>query len=290
MRRLILTGRANAQAVRPARRPASPPAWRRHLRRWSAAGLALAMLVGLAAWGLHSGRLQAAGTATLMRLDRTVNAVSADAGLALDNVLVTGRRITEPSDLRAALGVARGMPILAVEPAAARAALERLPWVRRARVSRDLPDLLRVHLVERRPLALWQHRGALRVVAADGRPVPGAAPAKHSDLPLVVGTGAPAATPALLALLATRPALARRVRAAVRVSERRWNLRLDNDVAVQLPAEDPRRAWQFLAAQERRSGLLQRDIQVVDLRLPDRMVLRLAPGARPEPVASGEQT
>lgn len=290
MRRLILAARANAETVRPRRRPAPPPAWPRRLRRWSAAALGLAMLGGLGAWVWHDGRLQALGAEALATLERRIETAGAEAGLALDNVLVTGRRITEPSDLRAALGVVRGMPLLAIEPAEARAALERLPWVRRARVSRDLPNLLRVHLVERRPLARWQHRGAVRVVAADGRPVPGAAPGQHPDLPLVVGPGAPATAPVLLEMLATRPALARRVRAAVRVSQRRWNLRLDNAVTVQLPAADPGRAWRFLAAQERRHSLLQRDIEVVDLRLPERMVLRLSPDARPEPVASGEPT
>ena len=81
----------------------------------------------------------------------------------------------------------------------------------------------------------------------------------------------------LLAMLAREPDLAARVRGAVWVGERRWNLRFDNGVDAKLPADSPEVAWSQLAKLEREQHLLAKDITVIDLRMPDRLVVRLGP-------------
>ena len=80
-------------------------------------------------------------------------------------------------------------------------------------------------------------------------------------------------------MLAVEPDLAPRVRAAVWVGDRRWNLRFDNGVDVKLPADSPQAAWSLLARLEREQRLLARDITIIDMRLPDRLVVRLGPAA-----------
>jgi len=92
-----------------------------------------------------------------------------------------------------------------------------------------------------------------------------------------VGDDAPSKAPTLLAMLASEPALAARVAAAVRVGGRRWNLRFDNGIDAALPEQEPESAWRRLAALERSDDLLERAITRVDMRLPDRLVVRLAP-------------
>src|SRR6266436_3114110 len=79
----------------------------------------------------------------------------------------------------------------------------------------------------------------------------------------------------LLDMLATEPDLASRVSAAIRVGDRRWNLRIDNAIDVLLPGDAAANAWTQLARLERSSAILKRDVQTVDVRLPDRLVLRV---------------
>ena len=78
-------------------------------------------------------------------------------------------------------------------------------------------------------------------------------------------------------MLATEPDLAARVNAAIRVGDRRWDLRIDNAIDVLLPADSPAAAWAQLADLERSSTILERDVQAVDVRLPDRLILRVNP-------------
>jgi cell division protein FtsQ len=94
---------------------------------------------------------------------------------------------------------------------------------------------------------------------------------------MVVGEGAASHAAELLDMLANEPDLAARVTAAIRVGDRRWNLRIDNAIDVLLPADEPARAWAQLARLDRSSALLQRDVQTIDIRLPDRVVLRVSP-------------
>ena len=115
-----------------------------------------------------------------------------------------------------------------------------------------------------------------------GQVVTGQDVAAFKDLPLVVGAGAPAASAELIDALTQRPALQARVVAAVRVGERRWNLRLRGGVDVLLPEEAEPAALDRLMSLQTSVALLDRSIRTVDLRLLDRLVISpTAPGGGP---------
>lgn len=268
--------------VRPRR---ARPATRRG--RWPSSPWAKRGLVALTAALLFSSAalvLLAPGPAAWLgaRRDHVVGMVAratADAGFGLGEVYVRGRRETPADDVLAVLDIELGDPLLFLDLEARRQALEALPWVEHAAIERRLPDVLVVRLAERRPLALWQNAGTITVIDQGGAAIPGVDPDRFGDLLLVVGPDAPGHAAELLAALGAEPELARRVVAAQRVGERRWELRFDNGVAVALPAEGWSEAWRRFATLEREHGLLGRALVRVDLRLPDRVILRLTEAA-----------
>ena len=203
-------------------------------------------------------------------------------GLVVNDVRVEGREPTDRETILTALGAGPGTPILAVSPKRAKEQLEALPWVGSAVVERRLPDTLYVRLVERKPLALWQHSGKIELIDREGAVIPVSHLDRFAKLPLVVGDDAASHAAELLDILATEPDLAARVSAAIRVGDRRWNLRIDNAIDVLLPGDSPASAWAQLANLERSSAILKRDVQVVDVRLPDRLVVRVNPEAPKE--------
>jgi cell division protein FtsQ len=69
------------------------------------------------------------------------------------------------------------------------------------------------------------------------------------------------------------------VAAAVFVAERRWNLRLNSGIDVRLPEDDADVALLRLVSLDREKSLLSRDVTVIDLRLPDRVAVRLSDDA-----------
>jgi cell division protein FtsQ len=202
---------------------------------------------------------------------------TAGLGLRIEEVLIEGRARSDGDEILARLGLTLGHPILAVDPAVARAELETLPWVRRASVERQLPGTLYIRLVEREPMALWQEQGVIRVIDRDGEVISGIEPRRFAHLPLVVGADAPAHAEKLIAVMNSEPELRERVTAAVRVGGRRWNVQIEGHIDVRLPENDTAAAWSQLARIERQQGLLSRDVIVIDLRLPDRLVVRTDP-------------
>jgi cell division protein FtsQ len=204
-------------------------------------------------------------------------ALTATAGLAVADIEVEGRSMTDRTALLHALGAGRGTPILSVNPAEAKARIEALPWVRSAAVARLLPDRLFIRLTERHPLAFWQKNGKLQLIDHDGVVVTDQHLERFPGLIVVVGDDAPKHAAELLDMLVSEPKLAERVVAAVRVGNRRWNLRFDNGIDAQLPEENAAAAWAQLAEIERTSGILGREVEAIDLRLPDRLVIRTVP-------------
>lgn len=266
------------------RRPA--PAWVRPAARGGAAIAVIALA------GLGLVRLEESGWlgARYEALKVGAIAASGNLGLRVADVAVSGRERTSRDELLSALDVRRGDPIIGFDANAARERLEALPWVRSARVERSLPDVIRVDIVERRPLALWQVDKRLQVIDQEGQVIRVADKRPFRALPLIVGPDAANHAPGLLDLLRGEPELARRLTAAIRVAERRWNVRLDDRIEVRLPAQDIAVAWSRLAAMERTRSVLGRDIVAVDLRLPDRLVVQLAPEAKPRTPGPGKST
>ncbi len=265
--------RGRNTAKRP-RRYARKTSARRLWRRTGIGAAVSVVILGLA--GLWYGDWAERGLAAA---GHAVLAATAEAGFKVDDVLVEGRARTKRSAILKALGVARDTPILAFDPHAAKRRLEALPWVRAATVERRLPEAIFVRLVERKPRALWQHQGRLAVIDRGGDVIPGAKPEAFADLPLVVGAGAPGHAADLLAMLDSEPDLKTRVSAAVRVRDRRWNLRLDGGIDVRLPERDPAAAWAELARIQREHDVLGRDVVIIDLRMPDRLIVRTAPAS-----------
>lgn len=275
MRRVSLAARRARYYLR---RPPGPR-WARPARHVALAALGLGLLAGLGVWA-HQAALP---TRVAAAVEGTVLDWTRDLGLVVSEVFVDGRDRTDRQALRGALDVDLGQPILAVDLAATKARLEALRWVERASVARLLPDGLHIDLVERRPLALWQHDGRFVLIDRNGDPIAGevtdrASAARYDHLRIVVGERAPTDAARLFALLSTEPELWARVIAATRIGDRRWSLRLDNRIDVLLPEGDVLGAWRFLAARAREDRLLERAVTVVDLRfLPERLRLRLDP-------------
>jgi cell division protein FtsQ len=217
------------------------------------------------------------GQSVLHSVSNRLLDATAALGFRVADIRVEGRETTDRETILDALGARLGTPILAVDPVRAKQKLESLPWVRSAVIERRLPDTLYVRLVEREPLALWQHGGRIELIDRTGAVIPVTRLDRFAKLPMVVGEDAASHAAELLAMLASEPALASRVTAAVRVGGRRWNLRIDKAIDVLLPADEPAAAWADLARLERSSAILKRDVQAIDMRLPDRLVVRVAP-------------
>ncbi len=249
------------------------PVWRR--RRFLASLSSLVLVAGLGGgWWLWNG---GTGLRLFEKVRWELIALSGKAGFRVDEILVVGREKTSRKELLGAIRLERGAPILAFDLGEARKRIERLSWVKTATVERMLPKTVFLRVEERRPMALWQVDGRFSLIGWDGAVILKKGIEKFADLPVIVGKGAPKRAAALLLMLGEQPDLMPMVRSAVWVGGRRWNLRLAGGIDVRLPETAPERAWARLAEYERSHQVLGRGVKVLDLRIPDRLILRETP-------------
>jgi cell division protein FtsQ len=251
---------------------------------WAIVGIVLTVIIGIAALlGVPAMAEQKAAE------------VAANAGFEVQKVEVRGvERMDELPVYNIALGqVDRSM--LSLDLPKVRGEMLKLGWVKDARISRRLPDTLVVDIVERDPVAVWQHDGQLHLIDVQGVVLQSVATDAMPDLPLVVGPDANRQTAGLNKLMENAPALKPMLAGATWVGNRRWDLRFQSGETLSLP-EGSRASATALVNFARMDGvnrLLGRGIVKFDMRDPDRFVLRLPQdqvGQKPEGKAEAPTT
>ena len=205
--------------------------------------------------------------------------MTAQAGYRTENILVEGRHYTDAETLKAIIAVEKNDPLLELDLAELQKQIEKLSWVKAARVERRMPDTLYVELEERVPIALWQRKKRLSLIDTTGAVVTDHKLGRFKDLPIVVGENAPQKAPAFLEILKAEPTIFERVEALTYVSNRRWDLTLKSGVTVKLPEEEVSLALARLSKTQDNENIMDKDIKVIDVRETDRIIVQMKPGA-----------
>jgi cell division protein FtsQ len=207
-------------------------------------------------------------------------------GLGLDQITISGIAQLTEAEVLAAAGISTKVSLAFLDAAEVRDRLERLPLVKSASVRKLYPNELVITLTEREPYALWQRNGELFLIAADGTVIDGMHDGRFAHLPLVVGEDANKRTKDYLGLLEAAGPLRDRVVAGTLVAGRRWTLKIDNGIDVRLPETGAPAAVARLAKLEREQNILDKDVIAIDLRMSDRVVVRLTEEAMAERLES----
>jgi cell division protein FtsQ len=234
--------------------------------------LIFAAILG-AAWTLASltGATAAAGAEAAR--------VAGEAGFRVRHVRVSGtERMNELAVYERALAQRdQPMPLLDLE--ALRGELLALPWVKDARVSRQLPDILRIDIVERQEHAVLARPDRLVLIDAEGHPLEPISPAKAKGKLVISGPGAGRKVGELDRLLDAAPALKPQVAAAEWVGNRRWNLTFKTGQLLALPEEE--RAAAALVRFAKLDGanrLLGGRVAAIDMRVEGQAAFRCKDG------------
>jgi cell division protein FtsQ len=242
------------------------------------AGVAATMLIllGSAGFGIvKGGHLEELTSA----LSDTRNAIANSAGFRITTVAINGRKQLSQDEVLGVGGVNGRSSLLFLDAATVRDKLKANPWIAEATVLKLYPGRLQIDIVERSAFALWQQDGRLSVISDDGAVLEPYVSRRFLALPLVVGKGAETRARDFLALLARYPQVRSVTKAAIFVGERRWNLRLKDDLDVRLPENDIGNALASLSKLDKEDRLFSRDIVAIDMRLPDRLTVQLSEDA-----------
>lgn len=209
---------------------------------------------------------------------------ASDAGFEVSRVSVTGvERMNELKVYERALARRdRPMPLVDVETL--RAELLELPWVQDARVSRQLPDTIKIDIVERTAHAVLRKPDRLVLIDGEGVELEPISPQNAKGMLLIEGPGAARQVQALTRLLASAPALTPQVASAEWIGNRRWNLTFKTDQIVALPQGEEEAAGSLVtfARLDGQNRLIGGKVARFDMRVDDKIIMRVDRGSDSE--------
>lgn len=236
---------------------------------WTAIGIGATCALLVTLW--ISGVFYEMGQA----LERGIDRALIENGFTVENVEISGRTFTNKSKMKALMRLEKLVPFMKYDIEAVRKRIEDLEWVERAAVMRLWPNTIHVSLIEKRPIAIWQLDGMFSLIDRRGEVISSNHLSEFTSLPQLVGKGAAEAAPEFVDLLSRFPVLNSRLRAALRIGERRWTLRLDNGVQILLPDENVEEALTTLLTLDEKYRLLARQVQIIDMRDSEKIYLQL---------------
>lgn len=218
---------------------------------------------------------------------------TAEMGYRIDNILVEGRVNTDAQAVLDLIGVKKGDPIFSVNPAHIKENLDKIKWIKTAHVERRLPDTVYVRLEERTPFALWQQGGQkdgkLILIDSEGFFLSDKNLNKFKNLMMVRGDGAPVQVFELAQMIAAEPEIKSRLDHANRIESRRWDLVLKDGKVIKLPEKDIGFAMRNLVVSHNKEGLLDKPLTTIDVRDPERLIVRTEIGKAQDFSINGAQ-
>lgn len=212
-------------------------------------------------------------------LDDTRNGAANLAGFRIKQVAISGRKQLTQDEILAIGGITGRSSLLFLDAAAVRDKLKASPWIADATVLKFYPGELQIDITERTAFARWQLDGHMSVIADDGAVLEPYVARRFLSLPLVVGKGAGERAKDFLALLKRYPQVWSQTRAVALVGERRWNVWFNSGLVIRMPEHDVGNALTLLGQLDQSDKLFSRDITAIDMRLPDRLTVRLSDAA-----------
>ena len=217
---------------------------------------------------------RAAGVPALMQQQIATSAGAA--GFQMRNIDLTGVERMNRLKVYEEVMEHRGTPMPMLDLAAIRAELKRMPWVAEARVSRQLPDKVVIDIQERTPHAVLVKPDRLVLIDRNGVELDPIGEKDAEGMLRISGAGAAKQIDSLDHILAAAPALQPQIASAHRIGERRWNIVFKTGQILALPQGEDEAAEAFIdfAKLDGLYRLLGGKATVIDLRVPDRYVLR----------------
>ena len=204
---------------------------------------------------------------------------TAQAGFEVRHVEIAGTREMDRMPIFVAALTGPSNAMINADLGEIRIRLLALPWVADASVGRRLPDTLSIQIIERRPVALWQHQRRFALIDITGRLLTTKGLDRYAALPVVIGPGANVRVRELLALTAAAPTLSDKVDAAVLVGGRRWDVKFKSGETLALPDTPAAATAAFKRFASLEAGLsedrklLGGRFERFDMRLPGQMTV-----------------
>ena len=146
-------------------------------------------------------------------------------------------------------------------------------WVKKVYVERVLPDTIKIKIVEKKPVAIWQNKNGNKLVTPIGEVISDAnVNIFKNNFPIIKGHKAKENISSILKILDTNKKLAKNIWSLSYVNQRRWDLHFNQGLTIRLPSKDVFLAWNKIVKLQQNFNILNLRLTEIDLRNPKQIL------------------
>ena len=202
-------------------------------------------------------------------ISRSLEYINLD--IKLKNVRILGIENTKASEVVNIVSELTEMSLTKIDFEKISSKINNIDWVKSSELRKIYPSTLEVRVYEHNPIAIWFNEGNKFLVDGESQIITELNPNNFKNLKVIAGPNALEDIPAIISIIKNYPQFEKKIKSLLRVGDRRWTIRLHNGITIHLPEKNVANAIEEIEDLDRKHSLLSRYIEIIDMRLPDRI-------------------
>ena len=211
-----------------------------------------------------------------LKLDK-VNKLIKNLGFELNYIQVSGNKTITKKDIIKKLVFKNCDNLFCVNLKQSKNEIEKNNWVKSAKLRYSLPSKLSIFIEEEKPTFLLKKNKNLTLLNLEGKKIQDIKiiSKDYKDLLILSGDGVESKIFNLLNIFSVGTVISENIKEATLVSSRRWSLKHSSNIIIELPEDNPSKAFYKIVELENKYGFLNERLKKIDLRISDRMIIQL---------------
>jgi len=208
-------------------------------------------------------------------IDKT-NTLLINYGFRLQNIYITGDNNLQKEDILNIINDKEYKTIFDVDLFKIHNNLLLNEWIETVKIERTLPSSIKIKIIEKKPMAIWQTKLGNKLITEDGSIISNANVTTFKNrLPIIIGEGANKNAFLILQILRKNPDLYNNVWSISYINKRRWNVHLNQGLIVLLPRKKIHAAWTKIDFLQRKYKILDIGLTEIDIRNQDQIFAKI---------------
>jgi len=208
-------------------------------------------------------------------IDKT-NTLLINYGFRLQNISITGDNNLKKEDILNIINDKEYKTIFDVNLFKIHNNLLLNEWIETVKIERTLPSSIKIQIIEKKPVAIWQTKLGNKLITEDGSVISNANVTTFKNrLPIIIGEGANKNAFLILQILRKNPNLYNNVWSISYINKRRWDVHLKQGLIVLLPRKKIHAAWTKIDFLQRKYKILDIGLTEIDIRNQDQIFAKI---------------
>ena len=212
----------------------------------------------------------------LLKLEK-VNKLVKNLGFELNYIQVLGNKTVSKEDIVNKVVFKNCDNLFCVNLQQSKNEIEKNNWVKSAKLRYSLPSKLSIVIEEEKPTFLLKENKNITLLNLEGKKIQDIKiiSKDYKDLLILSGDGVENKILNLLNIFSVGTVISENIKEATLVSSRRWSLKHSSNIIIELPEDNPSKAFYKIVELENKYGFLNERLKKIDLRISDRMIIQL---------------